>query len=108
MSRPTPLGAFASGGSWLYWLHTLAADGIIHVESPVDKTFPLGDFFDIFDVPLHSDAIGTSRGRVTVLLAGKVYLGDPRTIPLLPHAEIQLMIRKPLTAADLIRFPAHL
>ena len=29
------------------WLHTHAADGIVHIESPVDRTYTLGNFFDV-------------------------------------------------------------
>ena len=43
----TPRGA-CGPGSCFYWLHTHAANGIIHIESPVQRTFTLGDFFDIW------------------------------------------------------------
>jgi hypothetical protein len=31
-----------------YWLHTHAADGIIHVESLVQRTYMLGNFFNVW------------------------------------------------------------
>ena len=41
-----------NGGACLYWLHTHAEDGIIHIESPVRRTFTLGEFFDVWGVAL--------------------------------------------------------
>jgi hypothetical protein len=33
-----------AGGSCFMWLHTHAADGIVHIESPVTRTFTLVAF----------------------------------------------------------------
>lgn len=48
----TANGPFVTRGSCFYWLHTHADDGIIHIESPVQRTFTLGDFFAIWGQPL--------------------------------------------------------
>lgn len=32
----------------LYWLHTHTSDGIIHIESPKQKDFTIGQFFNIW------------------------------------------------------------
>src|SRR5260370_2339117 len=32
----------------LYWLHTHTPDGVIHIESPQERGFTLGQFFDIW------------------------------------------------------------
>jgi hypothetical protein len=32
----------------LYWLHTHTSDGIIHIESPKERDFAVGQFFDIW------------------------------------------------------------
>ena len=45
---------FVVAGSCFYWLHTHTGDGIIHIESPVQRTFTLGDFFVIWGQPLSS------------------------------------------------------
>ena len=42
-------------GNCLYWLHTHQPDGIIHIEAPVERTFTLGNFFDIWRQPLGPD-----------------------------------------------------
>jgi hypothetical protein len=41
---PGPEGPFVIAGSCFRWLHTHTADGIIHIESPVQRTFTLGDY----------------------------------------------------------------
>ncbi len=39
---------------------------------------------------------------------GKLYHGNPRDIPLNPHAQIQLEVGKPLIAQQTITFPSGL
>ncbi|WP_101478162.1 hypothetical protein [Candidatus Nitrosotalea bavarica] len=34
--------------SCLYWLHTHTPDGIIHIESPAEREFTIGQFLDIW------------------------------------------------------------
>ena len=104
----TPVGAFVTGGSCISWLHTHAADGIIHIESPDERTYRLGQFFDLWRLPLGPTRIGPARGRVTAFLNGRRYGGNPRSLPLGAHAQIQLEIGRPLIAPQLIRFPQGL
>jgi hypothetical protein len=106
----TPEGAFAGGGtnSCFYWLHTHASDGILHIESPVQRTYTLGNFFDIWGQPLGPSQVGPAKGTVTALYNGKLYDGNPRDIPLTAHAQIQLDVGKPLVAPVTIAFPATL
>lgn len=94
----TPVGPFVGGGGCFYWLHTHAADGIIHIESPVERIYTLGDFFDIWGQPLSATQVGPIKGKVTALYNGQVFLGDPREIPLTAHAQIQLDVGTPLVA----------
>lgn len=96
--QQTPQGVFISSGSCFYWLHTHAADGIIHIESPSKQTFTLGDFFDIWGQTLSTTQVGPATGHVTTIVNGRQYLGNPRTIPLDPHTQIQLEVGKPLVA----------
>jgi len=97
-------GAFVGGGSCLYWLHTHAADGIIHIESPVQRTFTLGDFFDIWGQQLGPNRVGSAAGPVTAIYNGKLYDGNPRDIPLNAHAQIQLDVGRPLVGPTTITF----
>jgi hypothetical protein len=104
-SQAAPSGTFITGGTCLYWLHTHAADGIIHIESPIHRIFTLGDVFDEWAQPLGPDRIGPASGHVTALYNGRVYRGSPRDIPLNAHAQIQLEIGSPLVAPETITFP---
>jgi hypothetical protein len=76
--------------SCFYWLHTHTADGVIHIESPVQRTYTLGNFFDIWQQPLTSDQVGPARGTVIAYVDGKRFTGNPRDIPLGAHTLVQL------------------
>ena len=101
----TPEGAFVAAAPCFMWLHTHAADGIIHTESPVQRTYTLGEFFDIWGQPLNPYQVGPAHGLVTALFNGRAYIGNPREIPLLAHAQIQLEVGRPLVAPENITFP---
>ena len=97
-TQATPAGPFVVAGQCFSWLHTHAADGVIHVESPLQRTYTLGNFFDIWHQPLSRLRVGPARGHVTALFDGKVWTASPRTIPLDAHAQIQLEVGRPLVA----------
>jgi len=92
-------------GNCISWLSTRYADGLVHVESPVRRSFDLGELFDVWGQPLSATRLGPQRGRVTAIVDGKVWAGDPRRIPLAAHAQIQLELGRPLVAPETIRFP---
>ena len=104
----TPAGAYVGGGSCFYWLHSHAADGIIHIESPIERAYTLGEFFDIWGQPLGPARVGPAVGRVTAIYDGRLYQGNPRNIPLTAHAQIQLEVGTPLVSSDAIAFPQGL
>jgi hypothetical protein len=106
--QSTPEGPYVGSGSCFYWLHTHAADGILHIESPVQRTFTLGDFFDIWGQPLGPRQVGPAIGAVTAIYNGKLYDGNPRDIPLNAHAQIQLDVGRPLVAPVTITFAGGL
>jgi hypothetical protein len=97
-------GQFISNGKCFYWLHTHAADGIVHIESPVHRTYTLGNFFDEWGQPLSPDQVGPAHGHVTVIYNGKAFQGNPRDVPLNAHAQIQLEVGRPLVAPESITF----
>ena len=97
-AEQTPQGPFVAHGRCFYWLHTHAADGIIHIESPVERQYTLGEFFDIWKQPLSSTQVGPASGKVTAFYNGQVFSGEPRDIPLTAHAQIQLDVGNPLVA----------
>jgi hypothetical protein len=107
-AQVTPNGPFIVSGTCFYWLHTHAADGVIHIESPVHRAYTLGEFFDEWGQPLGPGQVGPARGPVTALYNGQVFAGNPRNIPLTAHAQIQLEVGKPLVAPVTISWPSGL
>jgi hypothetical protein len=103
-AEPTSAGPWVAAGTCFYWLHTHAADGIIHIESPVQRTYTLGEFFDEWGQPLGPDQVGPARGKVTVIVNGKVFLGNPRNVPLGSHENLQLDVGTPLVAPETINW----
>jgi hypothetical protein len=85
-------------GQCLYWLHTHDKSAVIHVESPVQLTYTLGDFFDIWGAPLSKTKVlsfDVNRSEpLRVYVNGKRYSGDPREVKIKPHEEIALVIGK--------------
>jgi hypothetical protein len=97
-------GPFVGTGNCFYWLHTHAADGIVHIESPVNRTYTLGDFFDIWNQPLSKNQVGPVHGKVTAFYNGALYTANPRDIPLGRYHQIQLDVGTPLVAPEKISF----
>ncbi len=91
----TSEGPVAAGGQCIYWLHTHAPDGIVHVESPTQRLYNLGNFFDIWHQPLGPDQVAQAKGKVAILINGKSFHANPRQIPILPHEVIQLNVGSP-------------
>jgi hypothetical protein len=66
----------------LYWLHTHGDLGVIHIESPNQNVFTLGQFFAVWGYPLGPDNLAGVKVKVHAWVAGKPFTGDPATIPL--------------------------
>ena len=92
----TTEGPVASGGQCIYWLHTHAPDGVIHVESPTKRIYSLGDFFDEWHQPLSATQVGDVKGKVSAIVDGKPWTKSIRAIPLDPHQVIQLNVGSPV------------
>ena len=109
MAIPTDLGRTSQ---CFYWIHMHTnEEGIIHVESPGDRTFTLGDFFDVWSnwggqaQPLDSTHVSTLTVGAGQKLAvyvdlddgagAKAFTGDPRGIVLKNHEVITLEITPP-------------
>ncbi len=91
MTVPSNIG-IPLGVGCLYWLHTHSGNGMIHIESPVNQLFTLGQFFDIWSVRLSStqaDGISAGRGRtLRFTVNGRTWTRDPRLIPLRDHETV--------------------
>jgi hypothetical protein len=108
LSTPTTAGPIVYGGRCFYWLHSHTQDGIIHIESPTERVYTLGNYFDIWNQPLSATQVGPARGAVTAYVDGKPFAGDPRSIPLLPHTLVQLDVGSGSPGPQPFTFPAGL
>jgi hypothetical protein len=81
-----------AGRECLYWIHTHTPDGVIHIEAPKDRSFTLGDFFDIWGQPLSKSEAASAHAakgeHLKVWVDGNAYAGDPRAIKLAAHTDI--------------------
>jgi hypothetical protein len=105
--QQTAAGPFVVGGAGIYWLHTHDTSGVIHIESPVQRRFTLGELFDLWGQPIGPQQVGPARGPVTAFVNGAVVSGDPREIPLTAHDVIQLDVGTVVPFRS-YRFPAGL
>jgi hypothetical protein len=104
VAQQTPAGPFYSAKKCIYWLHTHAADGIIHIESPTKRIYTLGDFFDEWNQPLSANQVATAHGKVTAFVNAQRWTKNIRDIPLRPHYEIQLDVGSPAVGFHVISF----
>ena len=109
VSIPTNVGRSSACYYWLH-MHTSEA-GIIHIESPSDRIFTLGDFFDVWSAWGHAPQLldATHVGTLTLTGSQKLaayvdlddgkgaapFSGNPRTIVLQDHEVITLEITPP-------------
>jgi hypothetical protein len=106
--QQTSAGSFVGGGSCFSWLHTHDSSGIIHIESPIQRVYTLGNFFDIWGQPLSATQVGPAMGAVTATVNGTPFTGSPRDIPLNAHNVIQLDVGSTTPAPQPYSFPAGL
>lgn len=108
--------------SCFYWLHVHSANqDVVHIESPADRVFTLGDFFKVWDTynTVQNNGNGhelLDRNHVSTLTVGTgqqmvvyidlsdgkgptVFEGDPSTIQLKAHEviTIEIVSGKPYT-----------
>lgn len=100
-------GPFVASGACFYWLHVHDRTGIIHVESPSEQAYTLGNFFDVWQQPLSAGQVGPATGTVIAYVNGQRYRDDPRQIPLSAHAVIQLDVGQDMPPAS-FTFPQGL
>jgi hypothetical protein len=83
-------GPFVEDGTCFYWIHTHTEDGVVHIESPIRRTFTLGDFFSIWQQPLSPTQMGPVQGTIIAYVNGIKVDTNPAEIRLLSHGRIQL------------------
>ena len=98
--------ALASQGqtTCLYPLHVFEADNVIHIDSPTNRTYTLGEFFDIWGQPLSRTEVANYQVGPDHPLAFYIFdangkmqasTGDPRTIQLVEHETIVIVYNSP-------------
>ncbi|MEO9175014.1 MAG: hypothetical protein ABI317_05820 [Gaiellales bacterium] len=85
------------GQTFITEVHTHTPDGVIHVESPVDKNYVLGQFFGEWGVKLTRSCVGRYCGKLRWWVDGTRGGGvlDPADIILRPHEEIAIAYGTP-------------
>jgi hypothetical protein len=91
-------GSYFIASECYYWLHTSTQDGVILVESPVQRQFTLGQLFKVWGQTLSSRRVATAGGEVTAMVNGHRWHGSPRAIPLREHSSIELAVGDPVPA----------
>lgn len=90
-------------------LHTHDASGIVHVESPVRRSFTLGQFFCEWGVKLSARCLGPYKGELTWWVNGRRMHGNPALLELRQHQEIVIAAgRPPTTVPSSYDFPVGL
>jgi hypothetical protein len=102
VAQQTAFGPFYGARQCYYWLHTHTNDGVIHIESPSKRVYTLGNFFDEWRQPLSRTQVAGNKGKVTAFVDGKPWTEDPRAIPLVAHAAIQLDVGSPSVAPQAV------
>jgi hypothetical protein len=113
LNIPSDIGRLST---CFYWLHMHAESaGVIHIESPKNRTFTLGDFFKVWAVskktpePLDATHVSTITltpdQKLVVYIddqdaktGPQLYTGDPAAIVLKKHLVITLEITPPTLA----------
>jgi hypothetical protein len=98
-----------TAGQFLTQLHTHDATGIMHVESPTQRSFVLGQFFGEWGVKLTADCISTFCGKLHWWVNGKKMTGNPAQLVLKAHQEIVIAYgTPPFPVPASYKFPAGL
>jgi len=72
----------------------LGEPNIIHVESPVQKSFDLGQLFGEWGIRLTGSCVGNYCGKLSWWLDGKKQTGDPARLVLADHQVIEIALGK--------------
>lgn len=98
-----------TAGQFLTQLHTHDATGILHVESPTQRSFVLGQLFGEWGVKLTADCISTFCGKLHWWVNGKKMTGNPAQLVLKAHQEIVIAYgNPPFPVPSSYKFPAGL
>jgi hypothetical protein len=90
-----PAGIGIKPNECLYWLHTHNTSGVIHIESPQQMTFTLGQFIQVWDntsgISPNFEATINGDKNFKVIVNGFEYKDSYDKIPLSAHDEIVIV-----------------
>ena len=90
-----PAGIGIDDNSFLTEMHTHDASGVLHVESPTNHPFTLGQFFGEWSVKLTANCLGRYCGKLNWWVNGTQQRGNPADLNLHAHQEIVIAAGKP-------------
>jgi hypothetical protein len=99
-------GAYVTNPRCAYPLATREPTGVVEVAGGGRAT--LGDLFALWGRPLTPTRLAGFRGQVTAHVDGRLYRGDPRTVPLTRHAQIVVQVGPRVVPHSSYRFPPGL
>jgi hypothetical protein len=104
VTLPALIGIYDN--SYITEVHVHDNSGVIHVESPVQKTFTLGQLFGEWGVKLTANCVGRYCGHVKWWLNGKPQTGNAASLALKAHQEIAIAAGPPpLVIPKSYKFP---
>ncbi len=90
-----PAGIGIKPNECLYWLHTHNTSGVIHIESPTQTTFTLGQFIQVWDgtpgISPTFEELTNGDKNLKVFVNGTEVNDNYGSIPLSAHDEIVLV-----------------
>jgi hypothetical protein len=86
---------FVATGACFAWIHTHDTTGVVHLVTPEEKAFTLGQLFEVWGQPLASGSALGYDGPLVVLVNGQRIVGDPRAVRLENLENIVLELGKP-------------
>jgi hypothetical protein len=97
-------GAFVVPAGCRYPLSTTEPTGLVEIAPGASRV--LGDLFALWGLPLGPDRLGAFAGRVLAFVNGRAWRGDPRALPLRPHAQVTLEVGRLVAPHSAYLFPA--
>jgi hypothetical protein len=86
---------FVVSGRCFAWIHSHDGSGVVHLVSPVEESFTLGQLFDVWGQPLAANSALGYQGPLTILVNGARVDGDPRSLTMANLQNIVLLLGTP-------------
>lgn len=90
---------FLANGSCFAWMHTHDTTGVVHIVTPQESRFTLGQLFSVWGQPLGLGGAFNYSGDIAVLVDGRHIGGNPRAIPLTQYENVVIELGKPPAVA---------